>query len=775
MSMSPMNKKYTLSVTPRTALPRSKRLQKLGVASGVSGGSSTSVQLGGSVAGYDPDNRSSLDKLGVTPDNYIMVTQGGETTKARVGHADSASTAADAAKWSGKEFDDYLDQSVKTTADVSFSSVTADTIMGEGFSLTRTEQGSCLTVDRLEVSNKMVLPDVSIQSVEHIGGKQLLTAARCVAESVEFTGSGWKVYFRRRDGEGAEVRNTWMIGDQALMQTYNCAVSPSGSTGDRFYWRLVTAVGTDDTSHYIILSDTDAAEGSMAPIEGDKIVQLGYRYGGDRASAIVLSGAGEDSPSIAQYSGIVDFTLLPPDTQIKPGYSTFSGRVIIQPGSTGVGQFSDLPDEIQRAVQVGSENLLRNTSFTGDFASAYLSDSSPLGEHDNMYGAALSHWLASDTVSVVLHEASASGYACQMVTGDYIQQSVALLPGERYVLTFSCSGAVEIAGEVYKANGDKCRLDIVGTADAVIRFEAAEDTLLWEIKLERGTIPTDWRPSIHDTDKSADNYRDLWYLQEALSGKTEILGGLILSSLLQLGRFRDGDLESVTAGVNGVTSGSDLDIAFWGGGTLQQAIKTASMYRTNPAYQPTEEELASICKAVITHTGRAILNDIVLRGYVYAEGGVFRGDVIAKRMIVTRNEYKKGEGGLIGAGKLVDGAYITGPGTYILPALEEGQMVTVTWFNPPYSNSGTTTFKTVDDNTGVGIYTDDSYKFYSSVKIAAKQSIYNLIGDRPYNTEKTYWTIIDVGSYIKQDDDNTPGVLPIPSFPLFYPPVTDKT
>jgi hypothetical protein len=603
----------------------------------------------------------------------------------------------------------------------------------------------------------------------------MLTAARCRAEKVEHTGSEWRVYFSRTSGEGVEIRNDWQVGDQAFMQTYNCAVCSDGTKGDRYYWRLVTAIGTDQNGHYIILSDADAADGSTTPNVGDTIVQLGHRYGGRRATAIVLSGSGEDSPSISQYSDIIDYSLPDPDTRIKPGDNIFSGRLNIMPGSTGIGQFADLPDEIQKCVQVGGENLLRNTSFAGDYTSSKLDNASVVNGRAGMYGDTLAHWECSDTAHSVVYSDSASGRALQMPAGGYIQQSVGLIPGERYVLTFNCVGKVVISGETIEASGERCRLDLTGSGDTVIRWDAVTESTIWELKLERGTIPTDWQPSIHDTDKSADNYRDLWYLREALSGKTEILGGLILSSLLQLGRYRDGDLEKVTAGVNGVTSGSDLDIAFWGGGTLQQAIKTASLYRTNPTYQPTEEELASICKAVITHTGRAILNDIVLRGYVYAEGGVFRGDVIAKRMIVTRNEYKKGEGGLIGAGKLVDGAYITGPGTYILPALEEGQMVTVTWFNPPYSNSGTTTFKTADDNTGVGIYTTDAYKFYASVKIAAKQSIYNLIGDRPYNTEKTYWTIIDVGRYIKQDDDNTPGVLPIPSFPPFYPPVTEIT
>ena len=36
-----------------------------------------------------------------------------------------------------------------------------------------------------------------------------------------------------------------------------------------------------------------------------------------------------------------------------------------------------------------------------------------------------------------------------------------------------------------------------------------------------------------------------------------------------------------------------------------------------------------MAKFVVTHGGRAILNDIILRGYIYALGGVFNGTVYA--------------------------------------------------------------------------------------------------------------------------------------------------
>ena len=50
-------------------------------------------------------------------------------------------------------------------------------------------------------------------------------------------------------------------------------------------------------------------------------------------------------------------------------------------------------------------------------------------------------------------------------------------------------------------------------------------------------------------------------------------------------------------------------------------------YADDPSYIPTEEELASMAKIVITHGGRAILNDAIFRGIVYASGGNFNGEI----------------------------------------------------------------------------------------------------------------------------------------------------
>jgi hypothetical protein len=62
---------------------------------------------------------------------------------------------------------------------------------------------------------------------------------------------------------------------------------------------------------------------------------------------------------------------------------------------------------------------------------------------------------------------------------------------------------------------------------------------------------------------------------------------------------------------------------------LQKAFYTIGKYLQNPGYQATDAEVDDMAKFVVTHGGRAILNDIILRGYIYAKGGVFNGTIHA--------------------------------------------------------------------------------------------------------------------------------------------------
>jgi hypothetical protein len=153
--------------------------------------------------------------------------------------------------------------------------------------------------------------------------------------------------------------------------------------------------------------------------------------------------------------------------------------------------------------------------------------------------------------------------------------------------------------------------------------------------LERGTIPSNnWQRSIKDVNPEIVRVQNLQYLADAMQkGRTDILGGLILTNMIQLGKPKStGEAlktEEVTCGINGNNIEGNNEVAIWGGGTWEQAKETAGKFINNPQYQPTQEELAQMAKFVITHGGTAILNEAIVRGTVFATNGRFSGEVNA--------------------------------------------------------------------------------------------------------------------------------------------------
>lgn len=89
--------------------------------------------------------------------------------------------------------------------------------------------------------------------------------------------------------------------------------------------------------------------------------------------------------------------------------------------------------------------------------------------------------------------------------------------------------------------------------------------------------------------------------------------------MIQLGKWVDGVMEKVNAGVSGIYN-EDTDVAFWAGGTFEQAMRTVTKMLNGE--QPTDEEWKDMAKFVATHGG-----NVFLRGYIYALGGVFRGTI----------------------------------------------------------------------------------------------------------------------------------------------------
>lgn len=516
-------------------------------------------------------------------------------------------------------------------------------LLGTGGAVTIDEDGnSHAEFDYITIRKVALFIELIVQQMKYVGGAFIVTPSGMTVSKVEETTTGYKCYFDRTDGEKT-LQNQFTVGTQARRQTFNL-------TNQAYYWRLVTAVGDD----WIELSKTDFDKGSTIPQAGDEIVGLGHRTDKTRQSAIIISAYGTDAPSIKYYQGINSYSLV--DRDIKSDYydpttgrfksisygdtyigakdkSTFvsydqdegvniKAKVSIESGSSGVGNFDDLPDEVYKAVQIGGENLLLNTAFAGDYDSKKLDPATSLQKDTQMYSPNMLHWTGNGTT--VAESSAPAGFACRIGS---ISQPVSLISGENYVFSFYAKGnGVEMScggsNVSRQLSSSYQHYSMKFTYQSGGVFLLSGDATVHSLKLERGTIATDWCPSVLDPSSVADRFKGVWYLQQALKGSTQFIGGLGLTTMMQLGKWTDGVMEKVNAGISGIYN-EDTDVAFWAGGTFEQAI--ATVRKIIGGETPSDEEWKLLAKFVATHGG-----DIFLRGYIYALGGVFRGIVYAE-------------------------------------------------------------------------------------------------------------------------------------------------
>lgn len=508
-------------------------------------------------------------------------------------------------------------------------------VLGSGAAMYMDEHGSSHIVgDYLDVRKKATFTTISVQELKHVGGEVILSPAAMVCSRVEEVEEGYKCYFNTEDSDGRRIYNEFEVGDQARCQTFNLE-------NNTYYWRLVTEIGND----YIVLSKTDCDAQSDVPSVGDNISLLGNRNDVTRQAAIVLSAYGEDAPSYKQYSGIDSYSLVGKQvTKLSPNGNELTGVLNIEVGSTGAANLADFPDEVFKSVHIGAVNLLLNSGFTGDYESEELSSNYKLQIDSELYSKALKHWNGIATIS---DDAEAVSGRC--VELGSLSQSVKLIKGESYVISFKAKGGnIAITCGDYSVNqslsADYQRYQFKFVSNGSGSFLISGEAKVCDLQLERGTISTDWNPSPYDNDKAMATFQALKYMQDAIKeGDTTILGGLILSSMIQLGNYKNGKMEKVNAGMSGIYSDDD-DVAFWGGGTYEQAIRTITKFKQNPHYMPTEDEWNGLANFVVSHGG-----DAFYRGYIYALGGYFRGKVdIANGKILLNDD---------GSGKLANGAF----------------------------------------------------------------------------------------------------------------------
>lgn len=192
-------------------------------------------------------------------------------------------------------------------------------------------------------------------------------------------------------------------------------------------------------------------------------------------------------------------------------------------------------------------------------------------------------------------------YTCVLNPVEVAEQEVSLVLGQSVsVISDAVKGGQKDSRVYGYTKFPVTRKDeyLIGDSPKYSRFASVEKTA--------ESNKRELNVQIADAMRQANNaYRDikaLNYIRTALQNETTIDGGLILTTLIQMGLMQ-GDTWLNTAGVNGVRE-NDNDIAFWGGGTLEQAINLVK----NP------EATEDVANFVVTHGGQVIMNKTFIRG-----------------------------------------------------------------------------------------------------------------------------------------------------------------
>lgn len=539
-----------------------------------------------------------------------------------------------------------------------------------GASISVSENGtSTAEFDFLNIRRAAYFREITIKELKHVGGEMALTAAAMVCSKVEWlnargrvitagTPTFYKCYFETSDGK-RQIYQEFAVGDQARCQQFRIESGSASFSSTKYYWRLVTAVG----DNYIILSNQDGKyDGAGEPAVGDNIVQLGYQGANNpiRTSAIILSATASDAPSTKYYQGITSFSLQ--DCEVKDeGFeggqfhsriygtyyvgdreqsnyisydpltktATFKGVAIFEPGTT-------LPDgtPIEQLQDLGikSGNMLLNSGFTGDYTSLQFDEKTEISDETAIFSDSAKFW-ETENAEFIETEESASGHAVNLTEGGLAQQiSEKLISGEKYTLSFKASGkslkfTVGGYSENIQLTDELKRYSVIFSCSDPEdkRFRIFEATAcVMEITLNQGNLPVQWQTAFDDHDKTLANFEALQYLTAAITeAKTTVNGGLIMTQDIRVGQYRNGKMVKETGGMSGYAATMNSPF-IWGGGDMRNAFYTIGKYINDPGYMATDEELKNMCSFVLTHGGRAILNDIILHGYIYAKGGVLQ-------------------------------------------------------------------------------------------------------------------------------------------------------
>ena len=278
----------------------------------VSGGSLT-FEGQGSLNGIVNDNTplSSADRI-VTPkflDDNALSSVHEDTAQKAITFMEGLKLGKDGKKGLTGEGNAVLGDVVVDRAHDPHSTEADRTIIGaQGFDLYMGVDGkSHLYIDYLTTRVKMFAAGAEIRKVSYSGGTTIFSNAGSTIVKVAYVMDAngekviaYKCYAAADDGT-TRTMNWWRPGMMAMCQTFNVKAQTEGELANRYYWRLVVAVGQETLEDgrlydYVVLSNVERFHGTdeVVPSYGLKLLADGtgkvLTFGGAAVAVAAASG-----------------------------------------------------------------------------------------------------------------------------------------------------------------------------------------------------------------------------------------------------------------------------------------------------------------------------------------------------------------------------------------------------------------------------------------------------------------------------------------------------
>ena len=400
-----------------------------------------------------------------------------------------------------------------------------------------------LELDRLVVRKEMRVNSLVANQVSYVGGRQIISAASIECTQVVDSAEGYYCYFNQKQGS---VANLFQVGDFAMGQVFD----PT-NIELRYYRDRVDEVGLN----YILLSKT-VVDGDGVPAEGDVIVQYGNESNASRQYVIVrdVIGGGYER----MLSGLDSV-----DADGDEYY--FAGRQSGQNPRWFVGDTEgEYAEWVNGRLNIKGTLIVRNSDGTYQAMTDYMSSVDlAMQQMQAQIDGQIQSWSSEEAPSEQTEP-------FPQVVDDVVDPSTANFPASGWTLS----------ADREKHFGDIYVDDSTGQG---YRYTKRIKNGVTEYYWTRIT-DEEVAEAMRLAQLANQGVAGLQYLKQATNGGTLVSGGLVLTSMIQLGQAAAGGAYNVWAGINGTIDDQLTNplrsIAAWYGGPMvdHEADPTAASY-----------------------------------------------------------------------------------------------------------------------------------------------------------------------------------------------------